>query len=581
MTVEQHRSPKSARRTLLKTIGLVSFAATASVGTVSGQSETDLIKNWNDLDAVRDDLAGDYALASDLDKDTAGYDEHVSTIEKGWNPIGEYNTKKDTEFVGSFDGQNNSIRDLRIDRREKDEVGLFGVTGEEASIRNVSVMQADIAGNENVGGLVGRKLGGDIVASSVTGTVTGVGQVGGLIGWMENGDIDRSSADIDITGDNQVGGLIGALHDGIVTNSTADGNVDGTTRVGGLVGNSGGRIAASAASSAVTADRWVGGLVGINAPKGLIATSSADGMVNGKEVVGGLVGSNNADSDFASSEFDIRFGIVESSASGTVTGTEGIGGLVGDNRALIVGASATSTATGEKQVGGLVGYNVDEGKIHMSSASGEVTGDERVGGLVGSHHGEIMSSLASVDVAGSERVGGLIGSNIESETMRSWAASRVNTTNPRQLDRGTVGRTFGGLVGQNFDLEDRGPSEVVASYWDKEASGRQTGIGADGDGDVKGLDTSQMQGATAKENMSQLDFEETWQATTNPADYPTLRQKDRPIDEVLSEDTSSEEGSSDDISLDTVPGFGVGSGIASMFATAYILKQRLAEDADW
>jgi hypothetical protein len=49
------------------------------------------IRTWYDLDAVRDNLAGNHTLMNDLDSTTAGYDELASPTAnqgKGWQPIG-------------------------------------------------------------------------------------------------------------------------------------------------------------------------------------------------------------------------------------------------------------------------------------------------------------------------------------------------------------------------------------------------------------------------------------------------------------------------------------------------------------
>ena len=51
---------------------------------------------------------------NDLDEDTEGYDELVDT-ENGWEPIGD----DDNEFNGTFDGNENEISDLYIDRSEE------------------------------------------------------------------------------------------------------------------------------------------------------------------------------------------------------------------------------------------------------------------------------------------------------------------------------------------------------------------------------------------------------------------------------------------------------------------------------
>jgi len=107
------------------------------------------IEDWHDLDAVRDDLDGDYILMNDLDEDTDGYDELVDT-EDGWEPIGY----DDNEFTGTFDGDEHEIRDLYIDHPNTNYIGLFGYI-DDGEVRNIGVVNADVSGYWYVGGVVG------------------------------------------------------------------------------------------------------------------------------------------------------------------------------------------------------------------------------------------------------------------------------------------------------------------------------------------------------------------------------------------------------------------------------------------
>jgi hypothetical protein len=112
------------------------------------------IRDWYDLDDVRDNLNGQFLLMNDLDSATAGYTELASPTAnegKGWQPIGIW----PDPFIGSFDGQGFEIRDLFIDRPVEDHVGLFSFVETGAVIAGVAVINADLTGNEYVGGLVG------------------------------------------------------------------------------------------------------------------------------------------------------------------------------------------------------------------------------------------------------------------------------------------------------------------------------------------------------------------------------------------------------------------------------------------
>ncbi len=269
------------------------------------------IEDWHDLDAVRDDLDGDYVLINDLDEDTDGYDELVDT-EEGWEPIGD----SDNEFTGTFDGDDHEISDLYIDRLDTWYVGLFGYVNDGREIRNLGVVDADVSGESRVGGLVGQNRGGTVSNSYATGDVSGEHYVGGLVG-LNRHTVENSYAMGDVSGEYFVGGFLGS-NSGTVSNSYATGDVSGVSEyVGGLVGqNINGTVENSYSTGDVSGESCVGGLVGLNWCT--VSNSYATGEVKGEEVVGGLVGQN-------------RGGEVKNSyALGDVSGDqEYVGGLVG------------------------------------------------------------------------------------------------------------------------------------------------------------------------------------------------------------------------------------------------------------
>jgi PKD repeat protein len=73
----------------------------------------------------------------------------------------------------------------------------------------------------------------------------------------------------------------------------------------------------------------------------------------------------------------------------------------------------------------------------------------------------------------------------------------------------TGSSNVGGLVASG--------GSVNGSYWDIQATGQSQSAGG------TGLNTSQMQGASAAQNMGALDFTNTWRVVTNPPGYPELR----------------------------------------------------------
>jgi hypothetical protein len=211
---------------------------------------------------------------------------------QGFNPVGTYDFEQaNSEFTGSFDGQNHTISNLSINR--VDYVGLFGTIGSSAEVENVGVINVNMTGNTNVGGLVGENK-GTVSNSYSTGNVTGEYNVGGLVGENDNdnGTVSNSYSTGNVTGEDWVGGLVGRNNYGTVSNSYSTGNVTGNQRVGGLLGyNDNGNISNSYSTGNVTGageSYDVGGLVGKN--NGDISNSYSTGNVTGDNNVGGLVG---------------------------------------------------------------------------------------------------------------------------------------------------------------------------------------------------------------------------------------------------------------------------------------------------
>jgi len=254
---------------------------------------------------------------NDLGSTTAGYGEFAGNTAnqgKGWQPIGT----SDDPFTGTFDGQGYGMSDMFINRPDESVVGLFAAVEAGGLIQNVRVLNADVAGDWAVGGLVGENW-GDVSNSYSGGTVTGADCVGGLVGGNA-GSVSNSYSTTNVTGHWDVGGLVGCSDSrGSVTNSYSVGEVAGEWAIGGLVGgNLGGMVAKSYSATSVTGDDYVGGLVGDN--QGSVSKSYSIGSVTGEWYVGGLVGDNDST------------GIVSNSyATASVAGYSFVGGLVGSN----------------------------------------------------------------------------------------------------------------------------------------------------------------------------------------------------------------------------------------------------------
>ncbi|MCX2818384.1 hypothetical protein EGH25_03330 [Haladaptatus sp. F3-133] len=242
-------------------------------------------------------LNDDFVLTQDID--ASGTEQWNGG--NGFNPVGTDSSR----FAGTFDGANNTIADLKIDRTSG-AVGLFGSTGTNAEIEDVTLTAADVTyGSTDGGGVLAGTNRGTVTNVIAGGTVTvtdGRSDAGGLIGLNE-GTVGYSDADVDVSGEPGSTGFVGGLV--------------GTQQSGGTVHNS------SATGDVLTDSSRVGGLVGSNGQFGVavIRDSYATGDVEGTSNVGGLAGDQQS--------FDAV--TQRSYATGNVTGNDSnVGGLVGD-----------------------------------------------------------------------------------------------------------------------------------------------------------------------------------------------------------------------------------------------------------
>ena len=324
-----------------------SFAATvwpaAAVDFDADEDRLIEIRTLAQLDAVRHDLDGDgiptvegavayaaafaeavdgmgcslfdgcagYELSANLDFDTNGSGRVDAGDEfwndgGGWVPIGGAGSRGSTDmrevsmrrnpFHAVFEGNGHTIANLYSSSRDHALfTGLFGYAGSDSEarsssiIRNVGVIDIDLTGYNNTGGLVGWNE-GTIVASYSTGVMWSLSNSGGLVGWNE-GTIISCYSTVNLRGylGSGAGGLVGwnaerlvridgvwfVASRGVIAGSYATGRVSAYGRAGGLVGQNDGTIIASYATGHVSAQFLTGGLAGEN--DGTIMASYATG----------------------------------------------------------------------------------------------------------------------------------------------------------------------------------------------------------------------------------------------------------------------------------------------------------------
>ena len=298
-------------------IAVLTFVVTVTVGNRDYDSDDDGlidVGNLAQLNAMRYDLNGDgltdepanwskyrmafvegswdmgcldgcigYELTTNLDFDTDG-DGDVDSGDDywnngaGWMPIGD-SSSSFSSFAAIFEGNGRTITNLFIDSSENN-IGLFGVTGSSAVIRNLEMVSVQVTGTDDVGGLVGSN-GGAVSGSFTTGKVSGDDDVGGLVGAnLSDGAVSASYSTVQVTGDDRIGGTAG-LNNGEVRAAYATGRVVGGSLVGGLIGWNTGEVNISYATGLVSSRSTVGGLVGRNGGGGNITDSYWDSDTSG------------------------------------------------------------------------------------------------------------------------------------------------------------------------------------------------------------------------------------------------------------------------------------------------------------
>ena len=261
--------------------------------------------SWVDIETVDDLLA----LAKATDAEALGKNYRLKADlnlkDTPFNGIGS----ADQPFTGMFDGQGHTISHVTVNAPEGENAGFFNVI-KGATIRDLKLVDVEITGKTNVGGLVGsarvqldssdlsKNVANLIGGCSVSGTVTGTKNVGGLVGLNEGktdpqtlfsiaSAVDKCAASVTVNGKEMTGGLVGK-NGGTITKSSSGGTVKGDTTTGGLVGDSSGDIYDSHTSCTVAGSSHTGGFVGFS--DGAVKDCYSIGGVSGTDYTGGFAG---------------------------------------------------------------------------------------------------------------------------------------------------------------------------------------------------------------------------------------------------------------------------------------------------
>ena len=347
----------------LAVVIIILVAPAFDIGIIAGAAETNKflapieppiagsipISNREQLEAIKNDLSGNYHLTNDIDLSGAN-----------WEPIGNYGINN--QFRGIFDGQGYAILNLKIlggnymgGGYTNDKCGgLFGISN--GTIKNVALENADITIQYSVveplaayvGGICGFLQGGGAISNCYnTGTITSNHLTGGICGY--SGIISNCYNAGDVRGNYGVGGICGSY--GIITNCYNTGNINASTNHFGGVANAGGICGSSADISrcyntgSVTAS--TGGLYPVS--------------------VGGICGAN-------------------SGARRTINDCFNIGNV------FAFGSSSNSYS------GGISGANSSDSVINNCYNTGEISGyDNKIGAVTGVGYEDIKNTYWNID----------------------------------------------------------------------------------------------------------------------------------------------------------------------------------------
>jgi hypothetical protein len=342
-------------------------------------------------------------------------------------PIGNATTK----FNGVFNGNNHCICNAVITQTGNQYVGLFGYIND-AEIKHLNVIDANISGSSNVGGLVGCSSSSIISDCTSSGFIKayynyGNSSGGGLIGSQSGSSIEYSSSSMRVRAINNssnpgepsysLGGLLGHNYNGSVSNSYAVGSVNcdilyAKPEIGGLIGDNDGNVCRCYATTSVNTtlksnsnstylQSFVGGLTGINSGtidssyfKGTLTCTDTNGATFWAYSIGGIAGENY----------------------GKISATYSLGTLI-----FLVNGIYNDGCF----LGGLVGINdIDEGIISNCYSAFQLSGSGTyylMGGLIAQGYKNINASFFDFEKVGiSQSWGGKGLTTAEMKNMKNY-----------------------------------------------------------------------------------------------------------------------------------------------------------------
>jgi hypothetical protein len=278
-------------------------------------------EQMNEIGLHENDWDKHFKLMADIDLSAYSYDKALiapDTNDATWEFDG-------TRFSGVFDGNSHKISNFNYTSTNGYFIGLFGYVyslgQKQAVIKDLGLIDPNIdaGAGDRVGSLVGWLRDGIVINCYVEGgSVAGDKNVGGLVGAHGNYTlgynlpippvpyytISNCCSTSNVQGNRSVGGLVGSNCKGRTANCYATGSVSGKESVGGLVGQNGnwfwpsdseaGTIYNCYSAAFVLGDTNTGGLVGLYV-NGAVIGCFWDMETSGQKTSAGGVGKATAD----------------------------------------------------------------------------------------------------------------------------------------------------------------------------------------------------------------------------------------------------------------------------------------------
>lgn len=387
---------------------LLTFAQFSGSG-AGTESDPYLILNPIQLNQLRNFLnqSGVYfKLMADIDLTEFLEEENP---DQGWQPVGT----KSAPFKGILDGNGKTISGLWINRSNTSYVGLFGYC-EDATIKNLTIKDAEINGNTYVGVISGYDEYGDVSNCILSGKVNGVKYVGGCTGYAYKSIFNGISSSVDIIGGDYTGGIAGGWENNssgnsyiTISNCFVKSTISGINKVGGILG-------------------------GEDSGDWKISNCGYVGSISGTSNVGGICGYTYSSTYSSSGTINGCYAVAYVRGTG-----ENTGGLIGRSDSPVVNCYFCGRVIGQKYTGGLIGYR-HYGIVNKCYSQGSIIGTSYVGGLCGYIDGsyaiESNVIIASSIKATEGNVGRLYGyNNYTSGNIGSLGTSAENKSYNRTI----------------------------------------------------------------------------------------------------------------------------------------------------